>query len=429
MRHFGLMAFAAVWLQSGLLPGGPVRATAAGPIQPLPWPQWRGPTRDGLVTGANWPSSLDERHLSRQWRVGIAEGYSGPIVSRGRVFTVETKSGRDEIVRAFERHTGKEVWSTKWAGSNRVPFFAWRNGSWVRSTPAFDGERLYVAGMRDVLVCLEARTGKEVWRLDFVKQFGTPLPSFGFVASPLVLGDHVYVQAGASFVKLDKRTGKVVWRALKDAGGMYGSAFSSPFAATVAGRWQLLVQTRSVLAGVSETDGKVLWSRPIKAFRGMNILTPVTSGDRVFTSSYGGGSVALDIKAEPADGLGAEVAWKTKVQGYMCTPVVISEHAYLLLRNKRLTCVDLRTGRETWPDCERFGQYMSLASDGRLILGLDQRGELVMFRAAPTKFELLGRRKVARQETWAHLAVAGNQLFVRELKAISCWRWAAPGGR
>jgi outer membrane protein assembly factor BamB len=279
--------------------------------------------------------------------------------------------------------------------------------------------------MREVLVCLDARTGKEVWRVDFVKQFGTPMPSFGFVCSPLVMGDNVYVQAGASFVSLEKRTGKVVWRTLKDAGGMYGSAFSSVYPATMAGRRQLLVQTRSLLAGIDDKDGKLLWSQPIKAFRGMNILTPVTSGDRIFTSSYGGGAWALDIKPKAEGDLAAEVAWKNAVQAYMCTPVVISGHAYLLLRNRRLTCIDLSTGRETWPETQRFGQYMSLASDGRLILGLDQRGELILFKANPSKFELVGRRKVARQETWAHIAVAGDQLFIRELKAISCWRWAA----
>ena len=375
------------------------------------------------MADASWPSSLDERHVTLLWRVQIAEGYSGPIVSHDRVFTVETKSGRDEIVRAFDRESGKQIWFAQWAGANRVPFFAARNGSWVRSTPAFDGERLYVAGMRDVLVCLDAQTGKEAWRADFVKQFGTPLPSFGFVASPLVLGDHVYVQAGASFVKLDKRTGKVVWRTLKDAGGMYGSAFSSPFPAMVAGRPQLLLQTRNLLAGVNAADGKVLWSRPIKAFRGMNILTPVAAGDRVFTSSYGGGSVAVDVRQKPDGSQSAETAWENSVQAYMCTPVVISGHAYLLLRNKRLTCLDLRSGQETWPERQQFGQYMSLVSDHKLILGLDQRGELVLFRADPSKFELVGRRKVANQETWAHIAVADDQLFIRELKAISCWRW------
>lgn len=424
MVNFALVFITTVVLGASPIPVGPVNTPPSGQTQPGSWTQWRGPSRDGMVAGSSWPESLDARRLTLQWRADIAEGYSGPIVSSDRVFTVETKSRRHEIVRAFERHSGKELWATKWAGAGRVPFFAARNGSWVRSTPAFDGERLYVGGMRDVLVCLDARTGKEVWRLDFVKQFETPLPNFGFVSSPVVMGDSVYVQAGASFVRLEKRTGKVVWRTLKDAGGMYGSAFSSACPATLAGRRQILVQTRGLLAGIDEKDGKVLWSHPIKAFRGMNILTPVTVGDRIFTSSYGGGAVALDIKQKTDGKLTAETAWKNAVQAYMCTPVVISGHAYLLLRNKRLTCIDLSTGRETWPEPQRFGQYMSLVSDGRLILGLDQRGELILFKANPSKFELVGRRKVAKQETWAHIAVAGDQLFVRELKAISCWRWA-----
>jgi hypothetical protein len=91
----------------------------------------------------------------------------------------------------------------------------------------------------------------------------------------------------------------------------------------------------------------------------------------------------------------------------------------------RGTSRDGMVADSSWPERERFGQYMSLVSDGRLILGLDQRGELILFKANPAKFELIGRRKVARQETWAHIAVAGDQLFVRELKAISCRRWAA----
>ena len=425
MRYLTLVVLAVAMASYGLEKPTMIGGAESKEAPPDTWPQWRGPSRDGLVAGAAWPQSLDERHLTRQWRVEIAEGYSGPIVSSDHVFTFETKARRQEIVRAFERDSGKEVWSSESAGSMRVPFFAAKNGAWVRSTPAFDGERLYVGGMRDVLFCLNARTGKEIWRVDFVKKYGTPLPSFGFVSSPLVMGNYVYVQAAASFLKLEKKTGKVAWRTLKDAGGMWGSAFSSPYPAKLAGKAQLLVQTRALLAGVDDKDGAVLWSRPIKAFRGMNILTPTTSGDRVFTSSYGGGSAALDISRKPEGDLTTTIAWKNSTQGYMCTPIVLSGHAYLLLRNRRLTCIDLNTGKETWPKRQRFGQYMSLASDGKLILGLDQKGELVLFKANPKEFELVGRRKVAKQETWGHIAVAGNQLFIRELKAISCWRWAA----
>ena len=426
MKRIILNVAASGFLGCLLLPCCLVNAAEPKKASLKTWPQWRGPSRDGLVGTSVWPRSLDQRHLTRLWRVEIAEGYSGPIVSKDRVFTVETKDRSQEIVRAFDRKSGKELWSSKWTGSITVPFFAWRNGSWVRSTPAFDGERLYVGGMRDVLVCLDAKTGKDIWRVDFVKKLKTPPPGFGFVSSPLVMGGYVYVQAGASFTKIDKLTGKIVWRTLKHAGGMYGSAFSSAYPATLSGTPQLLVQTRAMLAGISYKDGSVLWRRPIKAFRGMNILTPVTSGDRVFTSSYGGGSLALDIKKKPQGGFTSKIAWETRTQAYMCTPIVISGHAYLQLRNQRLTCIDLSTGREAWTERQRFGKYMSLVSNGKVILGLDQRGELVMFEANPEKFVLIGRRKVAEQETWAHIAVAGDQLFIRELKAVSCWRWSAP---
>ena len=138
-----------------------------------------------------------------------------------------------------------QLWAAEWPGAMSVPFMAKRNGDWIRSTPAYDGQSVYVAGMRDVLVCLDAGTGAERWRVDFVEQFKSPLPAFGFVCSPLVVGDHVFVQAAAGFCKLDKRTGQVVWRILEDGGGMFGSAFSSPVLATVCGQEQLLVQTRT----------------------------------------------------------------------------------------------------------------------------------------------------------------------------------------
>ena len=117
----------------------------------------------------------------------------------------ETKAEKTEIVRALDRATGRELWKAEWPGAMEVPFMAKRNGDWIRSTPAYDGDSLYVAGMRDVLVCLDAKTGKERWRIDFVKQFKAPLPDFGFVCSPLVVGDFVYVQAGAGFCKLENQ--------------------------------------------------------------------------------------------------------------------------------------------------------------------------------------------------------------------------------
>lgn len=196
-----------------------------------PWAQWRGPHRDGFVAAdaKPWPDGLDDARLAKRWRVDLGPSYSGPVIAGDLVLVTETRGKQTEHVRALDRTTGRERWQASWEGSMSVPFFAASNGSWIRSTPCVDGDRVYVAGMRDVLVCLDAASGREVWRVDFMKALESPLPAFGFVSSPLVIGDHVYVQAGSGFVKLEKATGKIVWRVLDDGGGMMGSAFSSPY--------------------------------------------------------------------------------------------------------------------------------------------------------------------------------------------------------
>lgn len=392
---------------------------AAEPAQT--WPQWRGPTRDGFVGGPTWPTSLGQDHLKLMWRVDLGPGYSGPIVAADRVFVTETKDQKTEIVRALARETGRELWNAGWAGAMSVAFMAKRNGDWIRSTPAYDGQSLYVAGMRDVLVCLDAETGKQRWRDDFVEQYKAPLPAFGFVCSPLVVGEHVYVQAGAGLCKIDKQTGKVLWRVLEDTGGMFGSAFSSPIFSTLGGKMQLVVQTRQKLAGVEAESGNLLWSQSIPAMLGMNILTPTVQGDRVFTSAYGGGSRLLEVKND-GDNFKVETVWNIPLQGYMSTPVVIDGHAYMHLRSRRFTCLDLATGKQTWTT-EPFGQYWSLIAQGDHILALDQRGELLLIRANIDKFELLDSRTISKQETWGHLAVCGDQVFVRELNGIAAYRW------
>jgi len=384
------------------------------------WLQWRGPERDGHVSGASWPESLNEQHLTKAWEKSLGPGYSGPIITKRYIFVTETKDRREEYVYALDRKTGKQVWQAHWAGAMDVPFFAIANGDWIRATPACDGARLYVAGMRDVLVCLDVESGAEIWRVDFVNKFKSHLPAFGFVSSPLLDDNFVYVQAGGGFAKLDKLSGKVIWHVLKDGGGMFGSAFSSPFLTRIDGQKVVLVQTRTFLAGVNPTDGKILWKQEIPAFRGMNILTPTVADNTIFTSSYGGGSLLIKAEKQDSNWKLSEI-WKNKQQGYMSTPVLIAGHLYLHLRNQRFSCIDVKSGNTKWTT-KPFGKYWSLVTNGETILALDEQGDLLLIRANPNKFELLDTRKVA-DVSWAHLAVCGNNIIVRDLHAVTVYQW------
>ncbi|MEI6342600.1 MAG: PQQ-binding-like beta-propeller repeat protein [Verrucomicrobiota bacterium] len=400
-------------------------ASTAVALANTSWPQWRGPSRDGRTEAAPWPASLDEQHLRLRWRVELGPSYSGPIVTPDRVFTTETRDARMEVVRALDRATGKELWKSEWEGAMKVPFFAKANGDWIRSTPTWDGESLYVSGMRDVLVCIDAGNGNVRWKHDFPAEDGTAVPAFGYVSSPLVDGDALYTQAGGAVVRLDKRSGKVQWKALSTTDSMNGSAFSSPIVADLAGQRQLIVQTRTHLAGLDLASGKELWSTPVEAFRGMNILTPaIVSSNRLFTSTYGGKTLAFDVARE-GDRFSVKPAWSFKAQGYMTSPILHDGHAYLHLRNQRALCVSLSDGAEKWTSTESFGKYWSLVANRDRILALDERGVLLLLNATPSKPDVLARRQVG-DDTWAHLAVAGQDVFIRELKALAAYEWSEP---
>lgn len=389
------------------------------------WDQWRGPNRDGRISGAKWPAGLDEARLKKRWQLPFGPSYSGPVMNAERVFITETVDKKREQVTALRRSDGSVVWKRDWEGAMSVPFFARSNGDWIRATPALDGDTLYVAGMRDVLVALNSTDGSERWRLDFVKRFGADLPTFGFVSSPLIDGDSVYVQAGGGVARLRKADGQVVWHGARDGGGMMGSAFGSPVILTLAGKRQLVVQARTRLFGVALEDGAELWSLPVESFRGMNILTPTFAGkDRLFTAAYGGKTLGIDIRSENG-GFRAVPAWEFKAQGYMTSPIIHEGHAYLQLRSQRALCIELATGAEKWTTSESFGKYWSMVAQADRILALDERGELILFKATPEKFDVLSRRKVAESDAWAHLAVDGSELYIRELKALSVWDWSS----
>ncbi len=390
------------------------------PVNSNTWLQWRGPKRDGQFSGERWPGKL-EGNLEQLWRVELGPSYSGPIVNEELVFTTETEDEKYEVVHAFDRKTGKSVWSSRWEGAMKVPFFARSNGSWIRATPACDGQTLYVAGIRDVLVALDVATGDEKWRVDFVERFETPPPAFGFVSSPLLLDDHLYIQAGAAVVKLDKESGQVVWRAAVDAGGMYGSAFSSPTIATISGKPMLIAQTRTELKGIDLESGEELWSQEIEAFRGMNILTPTVFENAVFTSAHSGRSQLWEITAAN-DGYDVTESWNHKSQAYMSTPVIVGQHAYMHLKNQRFNCLNLKTGEEAWRSTG-YGKYASLVANGDRILALDERGDLLLLKATPDQFELIDSIHISDDPTWAHLSVVDGQLFVRELRALTAYEW------
>lgn len=398
-----------------LIPATPVRAE-----EPSGWSQWRGASRDGSVGGAPWPEDLET--VQRMWRIELGKGYASPVVAADRVFVSGSAEDGTVTVRALDRASGRELWSRSWQAGTQVPFFAASHGTWVRSTPAWDGSTLYVGDMRETIVALDGESGEQRWRLDVPRELGTGVPSFGFASSPLLQDGFLYAQGASSLLKIDTADGSVVWRALAGSSDiMTDGAFSSPVIATIAGVSQVVVFTRKALAGVAADSGRVLWAQEVPNFRGMNIVTPLVVGDSVFLSQYRNGSYRYDVSRE--DGrFDVRQAWSQKASGYMSSPVLFEGHVYQHLGNGRLTCIELSSGTETWRT-EPLGEYWSMLRQGGRILSLSSEGVLRLLWADPTGYRVIDEREVATTPTWGHVAADNGQVFVRELEALSVFAW------
>ena len=379
------------------------------------WNQWRGPQRDGVWPG-ELPTSLSNLKLA--WEKPLQPSYSGPVTDGKIVYTTETVDESFERMTAFDLQTGEVKWRTKWKGAIKVPGYAMANGSWIKSTPALAEESLVILGMRDEVICLDPATGKIRWQVDLAERFGARRPPFGGVCSPLIDNGSVYVMGGGATVKLSLADGSTIWKTLDDEGDD-DDACSSPVIATIAGKRQLVVQTRTRLCGVDLSDGSLLWSNAIEAYRNMNILTPTVLGDRIYTAAQRGRSHFFKVSFANGQWKSKEL-WTQKTQAYMSSPVANDETIFVHSSNERLTALDVATGNILWTG-KPMGKYQSLVRDEKTMLVLNNEGELLVVKLDRDELSILDRRKLAN-DSWAYLGVYEGGILVRDLNALKVYR-------
>jgi outer membrane protein assembly factor BamB len=387
------------------------------------WNQWRGPDRDGHYHGKDWPNSLQPNLLKLDWSENLDASYSSPVVDLTTIYTSESKEGDIEQVKAYDRKKGELRWTASWDGGMKVPFFARANGSWIRSTPVLSNGYLYIMGMQERLICIRTTDGQISWELDIPFKLGTPDPSFGGVSSPMIHKGNLYVQAGGGLIKVDPQNGKLLWSSLISNDAMNQSPFGSPRVYTFGDSEQLVSLGRTALVGTSLDNGNTLWEQKVPAFRGMNILTPTFVGSGILTATYGGKAHLFEPTLTDDESWQVEEKWNQKFQGYMSSPVVVDQYAYLHGRSGRLVCLDIHSGEIKWTSTESLGKYCSMVTNGEKVLALSSNGKLRLLAASPEKYEVLDSIKISKGETWAHIGLADNQVFIRALNSLNVYRW------
>ncbi len=380
------------------------------------WPGWRGAGRDGKLAGFQAPASWPQK-LERGWQVEVGGGHSTPALVGGRLY-VHARQGEDEVVLCLDAATGKEVWREKYAAPYEPDPSAKTHGKGPFSSPAVAGGRVFTFGISGILSCLDAATGKVSWRNDFKGRFAKQYPQWGTSVSPLILDGACVVHAGGpgkgAIVALEAETGKPRWSWEGD-----GPGYSSPVPAVIGGKPQVITQTQSFVVGLSTSDGKLLWQLEYKTDYEQNSVTPVVQGNRVIVSGYHAGTSAYAV-----DGAKPERAWHTdEVSMFMSTPVLKGDRLYGLSEKRRgqFFCLDATSGKTSWLGEGRQGENAALLDAGGAILALTTGSELVVFDASDKGYEERARYKVAEGPTWAHPVVSGKAIYVKDDRTLTRW--------
>ncbi|HYN09078.1 MAG TPA: PQQ-binding-like beta-propeller repeat protein [Vicinamibacterales bacterium] len=376
------------------------------------WPGFRGQDRDGVYRGdirVSWEG------LAPMWKKPIGGGRASFAVAGGRAFTIEQRR-RNEVVAAYDVMTGRELWTNEWPER----FSQWMGGGeGPRATPAWADGFVFALGARGELRCLDAATGRLVWRTNILQDTGAKNLKWGMAGSPLIAGDAVIVlpggPAGRSVAAYDRRTGKRLWTALDDK-----QAYVAPMQVTLVGVPQFLVVSATRLAGLSLDRRDVLWEFPWSTGHDASAAQPIVIGDqRVFYSSgYGTGAAVIEL-TKAGDRFAVREVWRNIRMKNRQSSSVLHDGFIYGLDEGILACLDASTGELKWKG-GRYGHGQVLLAGGHLVVTTED-GDLVLVAATPDRLRELARVPAIDGETWNVPALADGILLVRNTKEMAAF--------
>jgi len=381
------------------------------------WPQFLGPDRNGVSRETGLLTSWPEKGPPLLWEKSIGEGYSGPVVAGDKVILFH-RLGNEDVVECLDAGTGRELWKFAYP-TEYVDDFGKGNGP--RSTPFVGGERVYTLGAQGELHALDLRTGKKVWHHDLAQEYSAAKNFFGIGTSPLLEGDLLLVNAGppgGGVLAFHKETGKEVRRAKCEP-----ASYSSPVAATINGTRHVFFFTMSGLVSLNPKTGDIRFRKPWRARirASVTAATPLVIKDQVFISaSYGTGAVLLRVHDNDV-----EEIWKSDAAMSNHYNTCIHKAGFLYgcdgrqEEGARLRCIELATGKVRWTK-EGFGCANMILAENHL-LTLSEHGDLLLLEANPDEYKELARVHVLDKPCRAPLALADGRLYARNDNKLICW--------
>ena len=372
------------------------------------WPAFLGPNANGIAPGTGINKNWGQNPPRTLWKVSLSDrGYAGPSVADGKVFIIDHR-GSEDVVRAIDLETGRDVWSFAYPDTDRF------NYGYARSTPVFANGRLYTLSRLGLLHCLDAATGAVHWSRNIFSEFQGKRPQWDYSGSPLIDSGRLIVTPGGNtgVAALDPQTGSTIW-----TGGVGGLAgYATPVSAVINGRHQYVIFAGEALYGVDAETGRTIWQTPWKTSYDVNAATPIVVDDFVYiTSGYGVGSGLFRI-----NGANVSAVWKSKeIQAQFNSPVYYNNFIYGIGDPGNLVCLNPQNGTAMWkqPGFEKGGIVIT---DGVIIAVNGRDGDVVMAEAEHGGYRELGRIKPLGGQSWTAPIVAHGRLIVRNTQEMVC---------
>lgn len=398
------------------------------------WPNWRGPTGQGISLESGLPVEWSATKNVR-WKVELpGPGNSTPVVWGDKVFLAQASGpdGQRRALMCFDRRTGKKLWNS--GVTYREKETTHKTNPQCSASPATDGERVYVSFASAGVFCFDM-DGRMIWRRDLGRQDHI----WGNGASPLIHQNVVLLNFGPGpdtfLIAMDKLTGETKWKK-EEPGGRSGKdlkpgenkreawkgSWSDPVPFQQDGKTLMLMTYPGRIFAFDPLTGKEIWT-----CGGINPLvytSPIhAEGIAVGMGGFRGNTIAVRLGGK-GDVTETHRLWRhEKTQQRIGSGVIHDAHIYILDDPGLAECIDLKTGATVWqeqlkgPGKNRQNWSSMVAADGKLY-AVNQGGDAFVLKASP-KFDLLSVNPMG-EKVIGSIAVSNGDLFIRGHKHLFC---------
>ncbi len=412
------------------------------------WPQYFGPTRNGVSTQKNILRDWPEKGPEVLWTASVGIGFGGPVIKNGKVYLLDRDDKVGDNLRCFDLSSGKELWNFSYTAPGSVMF----PGS--RSVPTIDGNMIYSCGPYGNLYCIDINTHKPVWNKNVWTDFGGgEIPKWAITQCPVVYGDLLILASQApkaGVVAYEKLTGKVKW-ATPSLGPV---GYVSPSIITVNGENHLVMITATAGRGESASGGKVVGIDPITGKIiweytnwqcGIPIPEAVDAGEgRILISGgYQAGAAMIKVLKKADGSYSVKELYKNPDFGsHTQSPVLFNGYFYAQYstneRKDGLVCMSI-DGQVKWKTSRSplFDKGGMILADG-LLLCTDGSNKLYLIQPDPSAFKPIASAELLKEggtgsandpmasrvggstQNWAPPALADGKLLIRDQNRLMC---------